>query len=695
MSTTQIHTTLTPAAGFSVVTLTSYEGDAVFNPAPVIDGSGGGASDQIYHSDNLEVAADGTMTGADGVYRVILLRVSGSAEGVEYRIGYGKVTINSTLSPPAGWVVATLEADFDPYVFQQWLEADQPVVGDQVGCDEQEAVWYANGRLDAHVESGNIHTVLWRQSGTADGFNVDSAELLEYQNDPPTGDVTFGTAQTTTDSISQPYSYSASDAEGFEQRIDGGAWESSTSPVTVSNLSYGESVTIEIRPYNYLGTGTVASITTSADEQPLPKGTVVMGATHKTDTTIDQYFSYTETDHDGFQQSIDSGLWETTTNPVKLINLTPETPYNIRVRAYNQGGGGASTEIEVTTASDIVAPTGTVTMGTATLTTNSISVPYTYSGTDPTGFQERIDGGTWASSTSPVELSNLNEGQSVVIEVRAVNSAGGGTITSTTLTTEVSEADPLAPQGEVSFGSPTVGTTSISQPFSYLFADHTGFQRRINSGSWSSTVSPVTLSDLEPDTPIRIDVRAVNAVGPGSTYTTTVSTLDASAPQDTVNIGTITLGWDTATVPFTYSGDDATGYEYKLGSNSWQEAHSPLEVGGLIPGTDISLAIRALNDGGSGQPESTIIELPKIPLGIQQVDDDDIIYPGQTFDIIIGMPPTEPGQMLRVFIRLGTERHFLVVNGLNRHRLNVRAPSTIPLFALSEGIMVVEVVESV
>ena len=78
-------------------------------------------------------------------------------------------------------------------------------------------------------------------------------------------------------------------------------------------------------------------------------------------------------------------------------------------------------------APEVVAPAGTVTIGTVTVTTTTASVPYSYSGADATGFEYRVNGGAVVSaSSSPQSLSSLTPNTAYQIEIRAVNSAGSG-----------------------------------------------------------------------------------------------------------------------------------------------------------------------------------------------------------------------------------------------------------------------------
>ena len=80
----------------------------------------------------------------------------------------------------------------------------------------------------------------------------------------------IGTPTTTKNSVSASFTYSGSDATGFEARIGSGSWESVTSPLTISGLSASFTGTLEVRAVNATGAGSADSVqfTTDALEPP-------------------------------------------------------------------------------------------------------------------------------------------------------------------------------------------------------------------------------------------------------------------------------------------------------------------------------------------------------------------------------------------------------------------------------------------
>ena len=87
------------------------------------------------------------------------------------------------------------------------------------------------------------------------------------------------------------------------------------------------------------------------------------------------------------------------------------------------------------------APTGTLTLGAPSVTSSSISLPWTYSAADHDGieYRYRLTAGAWsawidAGLVSPIDITGLTSGAEYEIEARAYNPAGAGTPQTVTVT---------------------------------------------------------------------------------------------------------------------------------------------------------------------------------------------------------------------------------------------------------------------
>ena len=74
-----------------------------------------------------------------------------------------------------------------------------------------------------------------------------------------------------------------------------------------------------------------------------------------------------------------------------------------------------------------------------------------------------------------------------------------------------------------------------------------------------------------------------------------------SPPTGTVTIGTITPSTTSASVPYSYSAADQTGFEYRLnGGTAASIGASPATISGLTASTPYSIEVRAINASGAG-----------------------------------------------------------------------------------------------
>lgn len=178
--------------------------------------------------------------------------------------------------PATGMQFVTLAPGFTSNIFAAW---DDPAAtaGGQLLFYTADGAFDTNGDWTDATELGEVHPFWYiHTNGVVYGCQLDSENLTAYQVSPdaPQGTITFGTPDIDGDSISQPFSYDAADATGFESRIDGGTAQAETSPVDVFSLAYEQSVLIEVRAVNATGAGPWFSVTRTTDAEVvvLPDG---------------------------------------------------------------------------------------------------------------------------------------------------------------------------------------------------------------------------------------------------------------------------------------------------------------------------------------------------------------------------------------------------------------------------------------
>lgn len=219
-----------------------------------------------------------------------------------------------------------------------------------------------------------------------------------------------------------------------------------------------------------------------------------------------------------------------TVDEVEQLYLNESDP---SATTFGDGTLNGGTWVEYTNAPAAV-PQGVTTIGTIAPGETTASVPYSYSLSDQTGFQYRIDGGAaLTASASPISLNGLTAETTYTVEVRAINDTGAGAWASAEFTTTAAAAVP--PQGTITVGSITTGETTASIPFSYSDSDQDGFEYRLDGGTALDVVSnPIELTSLTHTTPYDIEVRAVNGAGAGTWSTVAEFTTDTPVATEPV-----------------------------------------------------------------------------------------------------------------------------------------------------------------
>ena len=187
-------------------------------------------------------------------------------------------------------------------------------------------------------------------------------------------------------------------------------------------------------------------------------------------------------------------------------------------------------------------PSGTTTVGTITTGTTTASVPFTYSGSDQTGFEYRLNGGsavTVSGGTSPISLTGLTANTGYTIEVRATNVTGAGTWSASKSFTTTSSADTTNPTltGKITVTGISSSGYTISWNAGSDNVAVTGYEVQINAEGYvnNGTALTKTVSGRTAGTTDTVYVRAYDAAGNRSTPISTTATLSALA------VGTLNL----------------------------------------------------------------------------------------------------------------------------------------------------------
>ena len=425
----------------------------------------------------------------------------------------------------------------------------------------------------------------------------------------------------------------------IEYSTDGSTWVtfsdglSTSASTTISGLTNGTAYFVRVSAVNVAGTGTAITSGTTSTPRTTPNAPSISSIVAD-DSELSVRFSAGATGGSAitsYQYSINGGsTWVTasgTSSPIVITGLTNGTRYQIALRAVNIVGSGA--------ASNVLASTPRTTPGAPTISSvtagaNQATVVFTLSnngGSPVTNYEYRVSTGSWTpwetatATASPLVISNLANGTTYNIEIRAVNAAGSGTASSTGSVT------PFSSPGAPSITGVTGGVRSVTIAFNAGVtggATITNYTYSLDDGAtWTvlspaSTTSPIVVSSLSDATQYSVKLAAVNIAGTGSA-SSTVSVRTHGAPsQPTI---TSTNSRDGAVdVSFTggaNGGSPVTNYEYSTdGGATWvtrspASTLSPLVISGLTNGTTYSVAIRAVNSVGAGAASLTSSVKPR------------------------------------------------------------------------------------
>jgi len=411
---------------------------------------------------------------------------------------------------------------------------------------------------------------------------------------------------------------------------------STSSPIVVSGLTNGQTYQVKLQAVNAIGVGTASS---STSVTPATPATAPAAPTITSITAGDQSatINFTAGSSNGsaitnYKYSTDNGSsWvilspSSTSSPIVVSGLTNGQTYQVKLIAINNvGEGAASSSTSVTPAAAPAAPTITsITAGDQSATINFTAG--SSNGSAITNYKYSTDNGSsWttrspSSTSSPIVVSGLTNGQLYQVKLKAVNAQGEGTASVAQSVTPV--AAPAAP----TITSVTAGDQSASIAFT-AGSDNgsaiTNYKYSTDNGSsWtalspSSTSSPIVVSGLTNGQTYQVKLIAINNVGEGAASSST-SVTPAAAPA-APTITSITAGNQSASIAFTAGSDNGsaiTNYKYSTDNgSSWItrspfSTSSPIVVSGLTNDQTYQVKLMAINNVGEGAASSSTSVTP-------------------------------------------------------------------------------------
>jgi alpha-tubulin suppressor-like RCC1 family protein len=414
-----------------------------------------------------------------------------------------------------------------------------------------------------------------------------------------------------------------------------------TSPAVITGLNNGTSYTYYLRAINANGNGATSLTSVTATPRTTPAAPTGLSATAGNGQAT---ITFTAGAANGsaitnYQYSTDgstnwtavSSTTATITSPAVITGLTYQT-YTIYLRAVNGAGNGAASATSVTTTPYLVpdAPT----MNSVVLGDQSATINFTAgaeNGRAITNYQYTCSStGTdnWttldpASTTSPIIVSNLTNGATYSVKLKAISSAGSSAASAPQSVTPATT--PAAPTiTSVTAGNLkatiniTANATNGSAITNYKYTcSSTGEDNWITLSPESASTT-IVVTGLSNETLYSVKVIAVNGVGDSVASSASSVTPSISAP-DAPTITGITAGNGTASIAFTTNSDNGiaiTNYKYSTdGGSKWTmrdpiSVATPLLLSNLVNGSACSIQIKAINEKGSSVASNTISATP-------------------------------------------------------------------------------------
>ena len=229
-----------------------------------------------------------------------------------------------------------------------------------------------------------------------------------------------------------------------------------------------------------------------------------------------------------FAYSLDGGTSFTpfspgqSASPLTISGLTNGTTYNVKIKATNGIGTGATSSI-VTVTPGVPAPPTNVTVQPGSGNALIYFTPGANNGSAITNYKYSLNGGAFTlfspvQTTSPITIGTLTNGTTYSIQLAPVNSMGTGPASATVTTIVGTPTSPINLVGVPSATSVFITFTGSSDNGSAIIT----YAYSINGGMSfipthpNTTISPVTIAALTPGTTYNIQLAATNVYGLGA-----------------------------------------------------------------------------------------------------------------------------------------------------------------------------------
>ena len=444
----------------------------------------------------------------------------------------------------------------------------------------------------------------------------------------------------------------------FTYRVDRSTNSSFTLPATRASglsstffndtgLSAGTTYYYRVNATNDAGTGSYTSTNATTDAAPVTPGVVrnlSASATGQTTVSVswnapstgDTPFTYQvqRATNSSFTASLSTRASAQSSTSYSDTGLSAGTTYYYRVRATNTAGTGSYSSTNATTPSAAVAPGLVQSLSASATGQSTVSVSWNAPSTGDTPFTYRVERATnssfssgrvtlvTAQSSTSRAVTGLSAGTLYYFRVRATNTAGTGSYTSTSATTNAASVVPgvvrnlsASATGQstisVSWNAPLTGSTPIT--YQVQRATNSSFSSGLITLAAGQSSTSYSDTGRSAGTTYYYRVRAANFLG-SSSYSSTSATTNAppgavSPSASATSTSRINVTWSapTGTTPFTYRVQRATNSSFSSGLTTLATAQTTTSraATGLSSNTLYYFRVRATNSVGTGNYGST------------------------------------------------------------------------------------------
>jgi hypothetical protein len=364
--------------------------------------------------------------------------------------------------------------------------------------------------------------------------------------------------------------------------------------------------------YEWTTALTGASGAFEGDSQPTltidgtpPETSIVGSPPAFTDATAS--FSFSASDGNvgsgvtGYECGLDGGAFGACTSPQGYSGLTTGV-HTFEVRAHDAAGNVDLTPAAVTWVVDATPPQTEIDPPLPPSPSTSRSATFTFHGSDGetgiSGFQCRLDDGSFASCASPQQYSGLSDG-SHTFRVRAVDGVGNVDPTPDSHTWTIDATPPPSP---VITSAPANPSGSNAAGFTFSDGDPTAsLLCRLDGGSFSDCSSGSASYSQLANGSHTFAVKAVDAAGNASGLASYTWTIDTIHPLVTLTEKPPLLTNQTSVSFGFVSNKPNSTYQCRLDGGAFTACASPKLYSGLGDGSH-TFAVRAVSLGNVGLP---------------------------------------------------------------------------------------------